>query len=106
MAAHNFRDLSNLPFGRLTVVGQAGRDKFKRVVWECRCRCGVMLVVSSSNLVTGNTQSCGCLTRELAAARLTRPMTMAEVAERSGTPYWKLQRRLSLGWTVYEAVVP
>jgi hypothetical protein len=40
------------------------------VIWLCRCACsGKEIEVPSYNLVSGHTQSCGCLKRELAAIR-------------------------------------
>ena len=38
------------------------RTKHRQVIWRCRCDCGALLEVSSGNLSSGNTQSCGCLT--------------------------------------------
>ena len=37
---------------------------------RCRCDCGNELLVSANRLTSGNTQSCGCLKIEKAAARL------------------------------------
>jgi hypothetical protein len=48
-------------FGKLVVVEQAGRDKLKKVLWKCLCDCGKEAVVVSGSLVTGNTESCGCV---------------------------------------------
>lgn len=36
-------------------------------MWECRCDCGNTTRVTSSSLASGNTKSCGCITRELQA---------------------------------------
>jgi hypothetical protein len=47
-------------FGKLVVTKQAGRDKLKKVLWQCKCECGNETVVVSGSLVTGNTTSCGC----------------------------------------------
>ena len=59
-----FIDLTGKKFGSLTVTGRAsrkGRDAF----WSCKCDCGREVEVTSSNLKTGNTKSCGCLKRAL-----------------------------------------
>jgi hypothetical protein len=53
-------DRTGQVFGKLTVTEQAGRDKLKKVLWQCRCECGNETVVVSGSLVTGNTTSCGC----------------------------------------------
>ena len=57
------RDLTNQTFGRLTVISRSG-SATAGATWECRCSCGNMLIVTSNNLTTGNTKSCGCLPRE------------------------------------------
>jgi hypothetical protein len=54
-------------FGRLTVVAYAGKrpvGKQAANFWLCRCVCGSEVEVHGGNLVTGNTQSCGCLWHE------------------------------------------
>lgn len=49
-------------FGRLTIIGEEGKDNKRRV--KVRCECGTEKWVSPKNLLSGNTQSCGCLCRE------------------------------------------
>lgn len=48
-------------YGRLIVVRQVGRNKYGRVLWECRCDCGNIIIVDSSHLNPSGTRSCGCL---------------------------------------------
>ena len=57
-------DHSGRKFGRLKAIKCVGRDKHRRAKWKCECECGNMVVVSSVSLVTGNTNSCGCLLRD------------------------------------------
>lgn len=62
-------------FGRLTVLELIpGHLQPRRVRNRARvrCGCGAESIVRSSHLVSGNTLSCGCLRRELSAARLAR----------------------------------
>lgn len=55
-------NLVNKKFGKLTVVEDTGkRTKGKNVVWKCLCDCGQYCEVSSHELLTGQTQSCGCM---------------------------------------------
>mgnify|MGYP007121549082 CR=1 FL=1 len=63
--------LKGQQFGRLLVVDRAGSDKAKNATWRCRCDCGKEKVVSSRDLITGDTRSCGCLQRELVRERMT-----------------------------------
>lgn len=57
------RDLTGMRFGGLTVVkyvGKRGLSGSSRRMWQCLCDCGNYCEVSLSDLVTGNTQTCGC----------------------------------------------
>ena len=56
-------------YGRLEVVKELSATKKNRWIF-CRCDCGSQLTVNLYKLVTGRTQSCGCLHREqLSAAK-------------------------------------
>lgn len=58
-------DLSLNRFGRLLVVWRTKkRTKSGGVIWLCLCSCGNLIEVRSNNLLSGNTQSCGCLHKE------------------------------------------
>lgn len=59
-------------FGRLTVLGAVGRAKSGHKIWRCQCICGAITDVLASNLRRKNTQSCGCLKRDLAPAYATK----------------------------------
>jgi hypothetical protein len=54
-------DRTGQRFGKLTVIKQAGRNTLKKVLWECLCDCGNKINVVAGSLVTGNTESCGCV---------------------------------------------
>lgn len=56
-------------FGRLVVLVQAHRAKGTAARWLCRCDCGNEKVCISSHLRGGLIRSCGCLRREVTAAR-------------------------------------
>lgn len=52
------------PFGLLTALYDTGRrDSKRQAFWRCRCKCGKEIEARSSNLLSGNTTSCGCLKR-------------------------------------------
>ena len=65
------KDLAGLKFGRLTVLARADSNDVNHPKWACLCECGKEKTVSRSNLVTGHTKSCGCLSVEMAKARFT-----------------------------------
>lgn len=63
-----FKDLTGQLFGRLTVIERVddyvspkGQHK---VQYLCQCNCGNEIIVSSGDLRSGNTRSCGCLSIE------------------------------------------
>lgn len=58
------KDLSGQYFGKLTVIEMVGLNKHKRALWLCKCDCGNDCVVTSQELVKGDTKSCGCLNKE------------------------------------------
>lgn len=73
-----FQDLTGKKFGRLTVIE---RDKARKGTWwKCVCDCGAEKYAPSVRLTNGQTQSCGCFQKELAAERYTKN----EVGKRYG----------------------
>jgi hypothetical protein len=56
-------------FGRWTVIAPAGRDRRNNDVYLCRCDCGTQRLVIGFSLRSGRSRSCGCLHREMTAAR-------------------------------------
>lgn len=49
-------------FGKLTVVEMLEeRNKFKRIMYKCKCDCGGEIITSSSCLKNHYTSSCGCI---------------------------------------------
>ena len=63
------RDLTGRQFGRLRIIAYAGPNIHGQASWRCICDCGQETVVVSQSLTKGDTQSCGCLAKELAAQR-------------------------------------
>jgi hypothetical protein len=66
----SFIDLTGQRFGRLLVIGRAPKIKHD-TLWRCYCECGVECVVAAGNLRRGATRSCGCMQKEMLAARRT-----------------------------------
>jgi hypothetical protein len=48
-------------FGRLSPMKYAGKNKWGKSLFLCKCNCGKEIIVTENNLKTGNTKSCGCL---------------------------------------------
>lgn len=59
------QDLTGMIFNRLTVIKEAPKKvNNTHSIWHCLCRCGNECDVASDKLLSGNTQSCGCLALE------------------------------------------
>lgn len=75
-------DLRGRQFGRLAVLGRAEKLPSERgVFWSCLCACGnTHPAILGSNLVRGNTTSCGCVW-EAHTQRLNQGKSRAWTAE-------------------------
>lgn len=62
-------DLTDLRFGRLVAIRFVGYNGHQKRLWNCHCDCGNITVVTTSDLRSGNTRSCGCLAAELQPVR-------------------------------------
>lgn len=62
-------DLLGRRFGRWLVLSKSPRVA-DSAVWLCRCDCGTTREVKSGALLKGQSNSCGCLSGELAAKRI------------------------------------
>lgn len=62
-------DLTGQRFGRLNVISLSPKRSGGHLHWICGCECGNTITVLGYNLRNGNTKSCGCLQKEIAAKR-------------------------------------
>ena len=68
VASNNFKDITGVRFGRLVALERnvyKKNSKRSQVTWKCRCDCGNIVDITYDNLSNGNTNSCGCLKKEL-----------------------------------------
>jgi hypothetical protein len=68
-------DLTGRRIGRLRVVRRAPdaiSPSASRRMWVCVCDCGTELVIGGTQLLNGQTHSCGCLRREVSRNRSLR----------------------------------
>ena len=66
------KDLTGNVYGRLGVVECNGNNKWGQSTWLCKCTCGNEVTVIGSNMTSGTSKSCGCLSKE---SRLERFVT-------------------------------
>ncbi len=61
----NFHNITGHRFGRLVVISFADRKNKNRCIrWTCSCDCGNTIITMASHLISGHTNSCGCLAIE------------------------------------------
>lgn len=54
------KDLTGQKFGKLTVLESTKERQGGAIMWRCLCDCGMETLVSTGNLTSGHTSSCGC----------------------------------------------
>ena len=84
----NLIDLSGRRFGRWVATRRAGNNKNGSATWHCRCDCGAERIVNGESLRSGDSQSCGCLHRELTSKR-----TLVDLAAGQQFGRWTVIRR-------------
>jgi len=47
-------------FGDLTVIKEAGRNRWCQIMWLCKCKCGNEKIIHGRNLECGDSKTCGC----------------------------------------------
>lgn len=60
-----FKDLTNLKFGRLTVIREFGKGNKGQIIWLCSCECGNDHKAMYGDLKSGDVKSCGCLRAQI-----------------------------------------
>jgi len=70
-----FKDLTGQKFGRFRVIDVADKTKLGAYRWNCICDCGKFRKVISYNLLNGQSQSCGCLMKEIVSALKFKDLT-------------------------------
>ena len=55
------KDIAGMQFGYLEALEPSGKRNRKGRYWICRCKCGKVVELPASRLLTGNTRSCGCM---------------------------------------------
>ena len=82
-----FNDLTGRRFGKLVAVSFTRKENDYHSWWICKCDCGNTVTIVGKHLVTGDTKSCGCITKEI--LRTIKP----------GRTHGQYQTRLYKIWT-------
>lgn len=62
------KNITNKKFNRLKVIGIAGINSNREVLWECICDCGNKVVKTGSHIRNSYVKSCGCIRKDLKPA--------------------------------------
>lgn len=77
------RDLTNQRFGKLIAIAPTSKRLNGQVIWKCQCDCGNEVYIRSYNLVSGSSQSCGCLNQSHGELKI------QEILEKNKIPFEK-----------------
>ena len=55
----NKKNLIGMKFNNLLVISENGRDKYKNVLWYCKCDCGNYTILRTSILTSYKQKTCG-----------------------------------------------
>ena len=89
-------NLTNKQFGKLFVTSRADNNKFGQSQWAVKCKCGNESVVAGSKLVSGHTQSCGCLAVETCTKRSTKHGQASRAGKSREYNAWREMKRRCL----------
>lgn len=54
----HYRDLTGMKFGEWTVLSKIGSNKHQHIKWKCRCSCGSIGEILTSQLISGQSKCC------------------------------------------------
>lgn len=85
------KDLTGKRFGHLLVICRSTENIHNRAAWVCKCDCGNVVTVESTNLITGNTKSCGCSRIDDISGQKYGMLTIEKYVgkNKSGNSMWK-----------------
>lgn len=87
-------DYTGTVFGKLTAIERIAK-KGQKTKYRCHCECGNEIIVTSSNLKTGNTKSCGkCIHKapnelDLTGQRFGQLVALKLEYRENGQSYWR-----------------
>ena len=83
-------DLTGQRFGKLVVLGEAGRYNDRSVLWNCRCDCGEQKDVGGRSLRSGKSTSCGCSkSNSLVGLRFGKLVVVKDVGRKNRRVLWE-----------------
>lgn len=87
------RNLEGIKFGRLTILNRVNKPEHLKTnnttYWFCICECGNTRVIPRTNLVKGNTTSCGCLNKEIVSNQMKETLTTHNMSRTRFYAIWR-----------------
>ena len=94
----NSAKLIGQKFGKLTVIEEAYRKDYS-VFWKCQCECGNIIFTNSGHLISGHTQSCGCILSK-------GEENISKISNLLGVSVEKIENELSASYVKDDTFVP
>jgi len=63
-------DITGKRSGKLVAIKDVGTNKKLQRLWECKCDCGNTIITKATNISTGKSKSCGCISKEIGRENL------------------------------------
>ncbi len=86
-------DLTGRRFGKLVAIAPTEQRMYDGIVWRCLCDCDNVAYVSSHQLLSGYTKSCGCLShpplKDFVGRRFGKLTVTAYEEKRAGMHRWR-----------------
>ncbi len=86
-------DLTGKRFGKLVAIAPTEERLYDGIVWRCLCDCDKVAYVSSRQLLSGYTKSCGCLghppLKDFVGKRFGKLAVVAYEEKRAGMHRWR-----------------
>lgn len=70
IAQNNSIDLTNKKFNLLIAIEPTERRSGSCIVWKCKCECGNITYVASSDLTHNKVKSCGCIGKSIGEIKI------------------------------------
>lgn len=90
-------DLKGMRFGKLIAIEPTGKSCHRGRYWLCKCDCGGMVEAQSSQLLSGNRKSCGCLSRpplkDLVGKQFGDLTIVSYAGKKNGSHFWHCRCR-------------
>jgi hypothetical protein len=83
------KNIAGMKFGKLIALNPVNKNKQGKYIWRCICDCGNFKEVCVSQLVNGDTKSCGCLQSENGVKNIKLAIECIKKHSMHGTKFYR-----------------